>query len=219
MTAQEFNMRPILFLRKLILVQFAVTAGLVSFAVAQQRGTNPPPSPIETRQSINNDTFRELLRVARETPNTSVANSDASRAAQLKQLGEDFTTIQNINNRMMAEVWAREKLDYGHLADVISELNGRATRLKNNLSLPEPNSPTKQVEHLSISGLKEFRSALLLMDHSLMSFVTNPIFQRPDVIKIDLAKQARLDLENVIALSGNLKKITAKLQNSANSNH
>jgi len=205
-------MRPIRFLRKFILVQFAVASTLVSGAVAQQRGTGPPPSPIGTRQTINDDTFRELLKVARENSNTG-ASSDPSRAAQLKQLGDDFKTIQNINNRMMAEAWAREQLDYGHLAEMIAEINGRATRLKANLSLPEPDSSKKQGERLSISGLKEFRSALLLMDRSLMSFVTNPIFQRPDVIKIDLAKQARLDLEKVIALSGNLKKITARLQN------
>ena len=212
-------MRALRFPRKFILIQFAIASALVSFAVAQQRGTNPPPSPNETRRMINDDTFRELMRVSRETPNTSVAGSDASRAAQLKQLGDDFRTIQNINNKMMGEAWAREQLDYGHLAEMISEINGRAARLKNNLSLPEPDSSRKQGEGLSISGLKEFRSALLLMDRSLMSFVTNPIFQRPDVVQIDLAKKARLDLENVIALSGNLKKITAKLQDSANSNH
>jgi hypothetical protein len=206
-------------LRNFILVQSAVALALGSVAVAQQRGTNPPPSPNETRRMINDDTFRELMRVARETPNTSVVDSNASRAAQLKQLGDDFKTIQNINNRMMGDAWAPAQLDYGHLAEMISEINGRAARLKNNLSLPEPDISKKQAERLSISGLKEFRSALLLMDRSLMSFVTNPIFQRPNVVQIDLAKQARLDLENVIALSGNLKKITAKLQTSANGNH
>lgn len=209
-------MRATRFLRKFILIQFAVALALLGVAVAQQRGANHP-SPIETRQTINDDTFRELMRVQRESPNTSAVNSDASRAAQLKQLADDFRTVQNINNRMMAEAWAREQLDYGHLSGMISEINGRAARLKNNLSLPEPDSSKKQGERLSISGLKEFRSALLLMDRSLMSFVTNPIFQRPDVIKVDLAKQARLDLENVIALSGNLRKITARLQNSASS--
>jgi hypothetical protein len=212
-------MRSMLLLKKSILAQFAVALALVSIAVGQQRGTNPQPSPIETRRMINDDTFRELMKVARESPNTSVANSDASRAAQLKQLGDDFKTIQNINNRMMAEAWAREQLDYGHLSEMISEINGKATRLKTNLSLPEPDSSKKAGERLSITGFKEFRSALLRMDRSLMSFVTNPIFQRPEVVQIDLAKQARLDLENVIALSGNLKKIAAGLKNSANGNH
>jgi hypothetical protein len=204
--------------RAFFLVEIFVASASVSVTYAQQSGPNHP-SPSENRRMVNDDTFRELMRVERETIHTSAATSDASRAAQLKQLREDFKTLQSLNNRMMAEAWSREQLDYSHIADMISEINGRAARLKSNLALPEPGSAKKINERLSISGLKEFRSALSLMDRSIMSFVTNPIFQRPNLVEIDLAKQARLDLESVISLSGDLKKITANLKNAAISNH
>jgi hypothetical protein len=211
-------MRALGLLRAFFLVQVFVASASVSVTYAQQSGPNHP-SPSENRRMVNDDTFRELMRVERETIHTSAATSDAGRAAQLKQLREDFKTLQSLNNRMMAEAWSREQLDYSHIADMISEINGRAARLKSNLALPEPGSAKKINERLSISGLKEFRSALSLMDRSIMSFVTNPIFQRPNLVEIDLAKQARLDLESVISLSGDLKKITANLKNAAISNH
>jgi hypothetical protein len=205
-------MSRLLFLSKFLLVPFAVAAALVNAVVAQQSGTNRPASPSETRRMINDDTFREMMRVDRENIKTPGASSNAGRAAQLNQLRDDFKTIQSVNNRMMAEAWAREQLDYAHISSMISEINERATRLKTNLSLPEPDSSKKQEAPLSIAGFKEFRSALLLMDRSLMSFVRNPIFQRPNVIEIDLAKQARVDLDSVIVLSGKLKKQTANLK-------
>ena len=206
-------------LRAFFLVQISIASASVSVTHAQQSGPNHPPSPSESRRMINDDTFRELMRVDRETIHASAANSDAGRAALLKQLREDFKELQSLNNRMMAEAWLRERLDYNRISDMISEINGRAARLKTNLALPESGNSKKTNERLSISGLKEFRSALSLMDRSIMSFVTNPIFQRPNLVEIDLAKQARLDLESVIWLSGNLKKITANLKNAAVSNH
>jgi hypothetical protein len=210
---REVNMSALLFFTRFLLIQIAVAAALASVVLAQQSGTSRPASPSETRRMINEDTFREMMRVDRETIITAPAKSDAGRAAQLQQLRDDFKTIQNVNNRMMAEAWAREQLEYGHISGMISEINERATRLKTNLSLPEPDHSKRKEQPLSIASFKEFRSALLLMDRSLMSFVRNPIFQRPNVVEIELAKQARLDLEYVIALSGSLKKHTASLKN------
>jgi hypothetical protein len=205
-------------LKSVLVIQVAIIPAFIISAFAQQAGSNHP-SPIQDRAMINDDTFRELMKVERENTTSSVARPDLARAAVLKQLRDDFKSIQDVNNKMMAEAWAREQLDYGHISDMLSEINGRATRLKANLLLPEPESSKKKDERLSISGPKGLRSALLLMDRSIMSFVTNPIFQKPNVMEIGLAKQARRDLESVIALSVDLKKVAANLKTSAESNH
>ena len=44
-----------------------------------------------------------------------------------------------------------------------------------------------------------------------MSFVTNPIFQKTNVMDLRLANQAKSDLEAVISMSNKLKKVSAKL--------
>lgn len=200
-------------LKGLLIIQVILIPAFIISAFAQQAGSNRRSS--ETRRIINNDTFRELMKAERENANASAASSDPGRAAILKQLRDDFRSLQDVNNRMMAEVWARQKLDYGRVSDMLSEINGKATRLKNNLSLPAPATSKTKQQALITSGAKEFKSALLLMDRSIMSFVRNPIFQKPNVVDVSLAAQASQDLENVIALSENLRKISANLKNSA----
>jgi hypothetical protein len=62
--------------------------------------------------------------------------------------------------------------------------------------------------------VKEFKSALLLLDHSIMSFVNNPIFQKPNLVEIESATRASHDLAEIITLSATLKKIADNLKGS-----
>jgi len=169
-----------------------------------------------TRRVIANDTFRELMKRERETLTGPTPRSEAERFAALKQLREDFRAIQDVNNKMMSEAWARESIDYEQTSNMLGQINDRAVRLKSNLALPEP----AKVQHrtLSAGGAKEFKSALLLMDRSLMSFVNNPVFRERNVVEVNLATQATKDLDDVIAYSANLKKIAANLKR-AKANH
>lgn len=182
--------------------------------VGAQRPAPNSAATTATRGQINDETFRELMRVERESINSSAPSSDAGRKALLKQLREDFKAVQELNNKMMAEAWSREPLDYQGLAKMISDINVRAIRLKANLSLPPPETDRKKYTPAAVSNLKDFRAALLRMDQCVMSFVRNPVFQKPDVVEINSAAQASYDLENVIALSSNLKKMAASLAGS-----
>lgn len=206
-------MKKLFSLRRALIIQIAVLPAFLGVASAQPAGSNHP-SPTDTRRTLNDETFRELMNIARENRNAAGANNDASRAAILKQLREDFKSIQNVNNRMMAEVWARNPVDYGRTSAMISDINAKATRLKNNLSLPQVDGTKRH--NLHVPGLKEFKSALLLMDRTIMSFVTNPIFREKNVVQVDLAARASQDLQSVITLSADLKKIADNLKNTAN---
>jgi hypothetical protein len=130
--------------------------------------------------------------------------------ALLKQTSDDFKAIQNINNKMMAEVYGTETVDYERTSAGIAQINAKAIRLKNNLSLPTPQKVKKN--DLTVSGAKEFKSALLLMDHSIMSFVNNPIFQKPNLVEIESAMRASHDLAEIITLSATLRKIADNLR-------
>ena len=193
-------------------IQLALIPVFVN-AVAAQPGVRR--SPADTRRAISNDTFRELMKRERETraPGPNSAISEAARAAALRQLREDFRTIQDVNNKMMAQAWATEGIDYARTSAMLGDINERAVRLKNNLSLPQSQKTKRQ--HVTASGLKEFKSALMLMDRSLMSFVNNPIFRERNVVEVNLGTQATQDLEDVIAYSANLKKIAANLKHAS----
>jgi hypothetical protein len=198
-------------LRKLrrVLIIVSVLGPIFVIEAAAQPGARRSPSDV--RRVTANDTFRELMKAERETRNVPQPVLDAARLATLKQMKEDFRLIQDVNNRMMAAAWANEMVDYERTAQMLTEINSRAVRLKGNLALPQPeNTKPKTV---AASGLKEFKAALLAMDRSLMSFVTNPIFQERNVVEVNLATKATRDLEDVIAYSANLKKIAGHLKN------
>ena len=194
--------------RMLWLIGIALIPAFVVTASAQ-RGSSGRPNPDATRTTINDETFRELMKMERENRTPARDNSEVTRAL-LKQTSDDFKAIQNINNKMMAEVYATEKVDYERVSAAIAQINTKAIRLKNNLSLPTPQNVKKN--DLTVSGAKEFKSALLLMDHSIMSFVNNPIFQKPNLVEIESATRASQDLAEIITLSATLKKIADNLR-------
>jgi len=183
-----------------------------AIAASAQRGSTSRPNPEGTRRTINDETYRELMNRERENKNSGKDNSEPMRALLLKQNGEDFKSLQSINNRMMAEVYAREVIDYDRTSSAIAQINTKANRLKNNLSLPNPKNEKKK--NLTVSGAKEFKSALLLMDRSIMSFVTNPMFKERNVMKVESATQASQDLADIIRFSATLKKVAESLKSS-----
>lgn len=181
-------------------------------AASAQRGSTSRPNPEGTRRTINDETYRELMNKERENKHFGRVDSEATRVLLLKQNGEDFKSLQNINNKMMAEVYAKDVIDYDRTSAAIAQINTKAVRLKNNLSLPDARKVKSK--DLAVSGAKEFKSALLLMDRSIMSFVTNPIFKERNVVEVESATQASQDLADIIRFSATLKKVADNLKSS-----
>ena len=196
--------------RMLWLIGIALIPAFV-VAVSAQRGSSGRPNPDGTRATINDETFRELMKMEREHRNPAGDNSEVTRAL-LKQTGDDFKAIQNINNKMMAEVYATQAIDYDRASTAIAQITAKAIRLKNNLSLPDAKNPKRK--DLTVSGAKEFKSALLLMDRSIMSFVTNPMFKERKVMEVEAATHASQDLADIITFSATLKRIADNLKSS-----
>jgi|ERR1041385_1118730 hypothetical protein len=182
---------------------------LAIVAAAQSAGTTRP-NPIDTMRTINDETYRELTNITRETKIRGADNSGAGRAARLKQIRDDFKSIQDINNRMMAQAWAGPEINFATTASMLNEINSRAVRLKTNLALP--NAPGPKRNQPNVSEVEQFKSALLGMDRSLMSFVNNPIFRETKVVDVQIAARATQDLDYVIALSTDLKRVAGKLK-------
>jgi hypothetical protein len=194
--------------RSLFVIQLALIP-VFAIVVAAQPPTRR--SVDDTRRAIANDTFRELMKNEREAHGVPV-KADKLREARIQQLRDDFKAIQDINNRMMSAAWASAEIDYNRTSAMLGEINEKAVRLKNNLALPQAEKTNRAKS--TVSGQKDFKSALLVMDRSLMSFVTNPIF-RQNLMDLNLAGRAVKDLEDVISYSSSLKKIASNLKNAA----
>ena len=162
---------------------------------------------------------RERERQLILQPLPAKKDDDSVRLAVLKQIKEDFKSIQSLNNTMMAKAWSREELDYDYISDKVSQIRAKAVRLKTNLSLPEAEDVEKKQLDSMVTGVKEFRAALLLLDRSIMSFVTNPLFKEGNVVEVNLATKASRDLETVVQLTNRIKKAASALNKMSKDSH
>jgi len=137
------------------------------------------------------------------------------QGSALLQIKEDFKRIQIINNLMMSMTWANNQFDYPYISDVTAEIKTRATRLKANLTLPEPEDDKSALKNENQPNGGQMKASLLKLDHSIMGFVTNPVFQNPGVIDLQLSAKASRDLKSIIELSNSIRKSTDKLSKNA----
>ena len=113
---------------------------------------------------------------------------------------------------MMGYVWGTNEVNFQKVSEMIADINKKATRLKKNLSLPEPETKRESADHPNISNLKELREDLLVMDKAIVDFVNSPLLRKPDVISKDSAQQASAALNRVISLSDLIGKASSHLK-------
>jgi hypothetical protein len=173
-------------------------------ANAQRPGERPMRDVVDELSRIDTNRAVDLQRIKANAPNEV-------RQAIQKQITEDFRELQALNNKMMAATWEQPTLDYKYISRMTGEIAKKATRLKSNLGLPksEEKEAVERAEEISTS--EAFKAQLLSLDRSVMSFVTNPIFQKTSVMDLRLANQAKSDLEAVISMSNKLKRVSEKL--------
>ena len=138
--------------------------------------------------------------------------SEAVRLSRFKKIKEDFKALQSLNNKMMADAWLQDALDYSSIADMVSKIRGKANDLKDALSLPEAEKPQTTEKAPEVTTVRQFRQGLLLLDKTIMRFVSNPVFQTANTVDVNLAKEASADLEQVISLTLDLKQNAQKLR-------
>jgi hypothetical protein len=115
---------------------------------------------------------------------------------------------------MMVTTFANNVLDFKGIAEASSEIRKRAVRLKSTLPLPE--SENQEQSEQTLKGWNELdqgevKLALKSMDDLIMSFVNNPIFQKPEIVDVQQSSKAKRDLEVIIKLSGKIKKSAEKM--------
>jgi len=136
----------------------------------------------------------------------------------LPQIQEDFRRLQIVNNEMMQTVFVTKSLDYRLISASTEEIKRRALRLKQNLLLPKISSNEENQKSHEVSS-EQLKASLLLLDHSVMSFVTNPLFKLTNVIDPKLAETATVDLESIIKFSDTIRRDVERLSKPAKHTH
>jgi len=198
----------------LFLVQASL---LLSTSAARIHAQGGRPSATDAARQIERQEMDQQLLLAPLPPNKK---SESARLLIQKQIREDFREVQNSDNKMMANAWAKDELDYSSISDSISQIKSKAIRLRSNLSLPKPEKQNEEkLVDLSAASVKDFRAALLKLDKSIMNFVTNPLFKDSAVVEMDLANRASHDLQMVIDQSELLQKAARSLTKKSKDTH
>lgn len=171
--------------------------------------THPPPG-LEAWEFKVPHMEREAAR-----PRTSEEEKLA-----VAQIAEDYQRIQLINNRMMSAAMSRPVPNFKDIAEATTEIKRRANRMRDNLRLPAPekSESVKATLPLQVNDAAEMKAALLDLDRSIMSFITNPIFKNTSVVDLTEATKASRDLVTIIKSSELVSKEARKLSKSAATN-
>ena len=172
-------------------------------------------SSVQGQRSRNRDQARRIERAEMERLLLWAVPKDESesvRVSRFKKIKDDFRDLQALHNKMMAEAWMKDTLDYSSIADTVSKIRGKANDLKEGLSLPASENPQADLKVPAVASVRQFREELLLLDKKIMSFVNNPVFQAANTVDVNLAKQASADLEHVMLLTVDLKQNAQKLR-------
>ena len=95
---------------------------------------------------------------------------------------------------MMTDAWLQDALDYSSIAEMVSRMRGKASDLKDGLSLPASDTAETASKMLDLTTSRQFREELLLLDKTILRFVTNPVFQAAKTVDVHEAKKASEDL-------------------------
>src|SRR6185437_3259102 len=188
---------PIRFRSVLILLALAV-----SFTCAQGQGNAERARAIERA-----DLDRILLWAVPKDK-----ESEVMRANRFKKIKEDFRDLQSLNNKMMADAWMKDALDYPAITDMVSKIRSKANDLKDGLALPAAENSAAASKIPTVTTARQFREELLMLDKKVMSFVNNPVFRVGNTMDVNLAKQASEDLQHVIVLTVDIKQNAQKLR-------
>jgi hypothetical protein len=157
-----------------------------------------------------NDLEREMNeRTLEEQLGTPAARRQ--QRLSYEQLSEDFKRIQLVNNELVAAASRADALDLKFVLRSAGEVRKLAARLKENLMLPEPSKGSRRLQ--AEVGLEDaqLKASLLVLGKLVAGFAHNPVFKEPNVVDAQMSAKARLDLEEIIALSEQVRKSSEKL--------
>jgi hypothetical protein len=129
----------------------------------------------------------------------------------LLQVREDYRRIQVINNEMLYAAGSGQALNYKSIADAMSDLKKRAARLKQVLMLPEAVDDDKGQRKPLSQDDRELKQLLRSLDELIVTVITNPVFKNFGVVDVQQTAKARHDLEEIVQLSGVIKKSAERL--------
>jgi hypothetical protein len=188
-----------------VFVTAAICVALLESETFAQRRSRTYPVDRRLEELNRQAEQYERDRQQREIQAREESTADRLRTqSTVTQVKEDFGRIQTIYNDVVLALSAGKTLDEAFIAKSAAGINKCATRLKSNLALPQ--SVNKNQERQNRSEDAPLKSSLKILLNHISQFVTNPLFESPGVLDIELSTRASSDLDEIIHLSEKLRK-------------
>lgn len=195
--------------RRLGFMAFAAVA-LVSLSPAAARAQASSSSAARAAARADAEMRQRMLweldKVSREKP----ARVPDARPAY-GDVAEEFKQLQLVNYSLSGTADPQAGLDYARVRKESAELRKRASRLKGYLLLPEAGPDPKREKAAEIQTPEALRTAVKKLDELVRGFVWNPVFQKPDVVDLELSTKAGRDLAGIITLSEQIRRSAEEL--------
>jgi len=196
-----------------VVLLFALLTVSASAAVAK--------SQTRTSSTLSGPAARESNRVMDDYDRTINRMKNDAKAANERrrnlfpQINDDFQRIQVIHNEMVRMLQPDQNLNYDRLVDLTGDLKKRSERLRENLSLPEPEKTEAPHSHSEAVDETHLKKTIADLHDVIVNFVASPIFKNLGVVDAKVVDAAREDLEDIINLSDEIKKEAKTLGKSA----
>ena len=176
-----------------------VFALVLAAGAAQAQGT-PPRREDPLQRKLQSVVQLEMLEAAM----TRQPASSTDRNTTLAEVREDFSRIQLANDDLNSALSSQTTIDSRVVAKTASEIRTRAKRLKENLALPRPDKNPQTVP------ANDLRSSINTLSKLIDSFVSNPMLSQKHMVDATLSLKASRDLDDIIAVSAEIKKVATK---------
>ena len=182
-----------------------ITATVLLASAATAAGQQPPANPAD-REAMN----RELRERGRDLDTLEKTRlpppGRPGPRLDLALIEEDHLRIQQAAMGLHRAAAQDGALDLKAVAKSASEIRERAERLGSALALPKPEKEDKRPKPAAIADEEGLRGALAALHELVYRFARSPVFTEANLVDAEQSAQARRDLDEIIALSGRVKK-------------
>ena len=191
--------------RRLVILTLTLLVALAGFVVdSSAQGARQPNNIARRVDDFNNQSVKaERDEMNKELRGKKPSAEALKRAAALKaQLKDDLESLQEEYNALVTKLNASEPTSTKLAAEVGERVHLRSERLLKNLNLPGP----KSTETVKPKTYPDDTDRLLRsMCGLIFEFITNPMFESPSAIDVELGAKARLTLQELIRLSEHIR--------------
>ena len=174
------------------------------------------PPPIDRRNNADRIRQQDMSRREYQLRNFGKERGAPKDRRQIEalmaQTEEDFNRILMRHNEIARALLSNDTLNYQFISDATGEIQKRASRVQSTLALHLSEEESHGAEKLAEFKDSQVKDALVKLCKEIRSFVTNPTIENPNTVDAQQLTKARLDLESLIQLSGQIKKEADKLK-------